>query len=397
MIQVTLWTFDKKKNSTKIPTSAGTVYDGELKESFSPQALDVKLNLGQMIAPPFYNYASISWGENTITRYYFITHWHYEVGFWYATMVQDVLATYKTDIGNSIQYVTRSASACNPGIIDTSYPTTGEVVRRGESLVPVNFWGAGVGGISGAEGLVVLGVIGKTAVSVGAVTYYAMSFDIFRAFMQTMLTDISWANISVSEISTELQKALINPTQYIVSCVWFPIRFDSFDQGLVTNTLSLGWWNFTLSGNVRVLNTIGSAWLIREGELDIPKHPQSVQAQGGDPNLLYLNLNPYTHYLFRMPPFGIFELDTTELMEYQTIGFHVDVNLMTGDATLKVAAKNPTDVQYNFEGRSFLVYEAQVGVNLPIGQVRADLSNFKNALYAATAADIGGVATYFGG
>lgn len=397
MVRVALWMFDKKKNSTKTPSTVGNYFEGELKESFSPLALDVKFNFGALTAPPLYNYAAINYGENTLTRFYFVTHWHYDSGFWYGTLVQDVLATYKVEIGNSTQYVTRSASACTPGIIDTSYPTNGEVVRVGEVMTPVNFWGGGIGGVSGTEGIVVMGVIGHTAGSVGAVTYYAMSMPIFRSFMQTMLTDIDWAGISVSEISKELQKALINPTQYIVSCIWYPIRFDSFDQGLSTNILALGWWNFTLSGNVRVLNTIGASWISRENELDIPKHPQSVQSQGGNPNLLYLNLNPYTHYLFRLPPFGVFELDTTELMEYDTLGFRVDVNMITGDATLKLAAKKYTDSQYNFEGKSFLVYEAQVGVNLPIGQVRADISNFKNALYAATATDIGGIASYFGG
>lgn len=384
-ITITLYQFTKRKNSTKQPVNIqGQEFEGEIKDSFTLTGLDIKFRFtpvsGELTAPLF-NYAYIP----SLRRYYFISDWYFDRGFWHCTAAVDVLASYKTEIGNSSQYVTRAYSRYNPGIIDTNYPTTGEVTRNFYTMQPASFWGADV---TSDNGLIVMGVIGASSSNVGAVTYYAVSMPVFRDFLNAMLTSISWANISVSEISEQLQKALINPTQYIVSCRWYPINAASFMAGVATTTIALGWWNFTVS-MARMLRTVGSAWVSRESYLNIPQHPQR-SGRGK-----YLGLSPYSTYMFKFLPFGVFEIDTTELFDKDQLGILVDTNIMTGDAVLHLATKNYTDGQFQWEN-SFLTVEGQIGVPLPIGQVSANVGNYQNALVAGGIAGLNDIVGRFG-
>jgi hypothetical protein len=98
--------------------------------------------------------------------------------------------------------------------------------------------------------------------------------------------------------------------------------------------------------------------------------------------------------MLKFLPFGIFEIDSTDLFDADTVGILVDTNLMTGDSVLHVAAKKMTDAQYNWD-RSFLVVESQIGVPLPVGQVSADVGNYQNALAAGAVAGINDIAGRF--
>ena len=373
-MNITLWSFDKKKNSTKIPSASGNTLSGELKTPFTLTGLEIKFNFGKQNYAPTFNYCYVP----NLRRYYFITDWYYEGGLWIAVCAVDVLASFKTEIGNSRQYVERSYSNYNASIIDTAYLTRGDDITRLYGVITANtFWGASAWGNSGT---IVLGVVGSSSYSTGAVTYYAMSQATFGSFMNTMLSSISWAGISATEISTELQKALINPTQYIVSCRWYPIVFSGFTQGSPTTSLNLGWWTFSLNGSARILSTVSSAFITRQNEVSIPKNPWK------NPRTDYMDLAPYSTYYFKFLPFGVFEIDSTELYDKTYLGIKVDVDLMTGAAILKLCAKDSVS-SYNWDN-AFLVTEGQIGVTIPIGQVSADIGKYKNALIAGSASAI---------
>lgn len=368
-MQIELWSFDKKRNSTRIPPISGTTLSGELKQNFTLTGLEITFNLGKQIYAPTYNYCHIP----NLRRYYFITDWYYNAGLWVAVCAVDVLGTYKTEIGNSYQYVTRANSSYDSSIIDTAYLTKGNgILRMRDILSPDTFWGASAWG---NDGTVVIGTVGANGAAIGAVTYYAMQMSTFGAFMGSMLSGIGWANISATEISEELQKALINPTQYIVSCRWYPIKYSGFTQGVATYSLNLGWWTFTLSDSARMLTTVSSAWVNRNNELTIPHNPQAT----GNARLAYLDMSPYSTYMLKFLPFGVFEIDSTDLFSKTYLGISVDTNLMTGDAVLKVSAKANVNESYDWDN-AFLVTEGQIGVTLPVGQISADIGKYKNAL-----------------
>lgn len=388
MLNCELYIFQKRRNSTRRPDRANaTTLDGEMKQVFSPLGLEVTFDFGPVLHIPFYNYAYIE----SFARYYYITDWVYLNGLWVGTFSCDVLASFKESIGGSTQYVSRAYSRYDASIIDTNYPTKADGIYRSSSiLTPTEFWGADAWA---DNGLIVIGTVGATASNIGATTYYAMSMATARDFLSRLMGSIAWAGISVTEISEELQKALINPMQYIVSAKWFPINAAGFTQGTATTQISLGYWSFQLSGTAYMLRTVASSWITRQSEVAIPKHIQSL----GDPGarLQFINMAPFSEYVFKFLPFGIFPLDSTDLFDMSYLGIQVESNLITGDAIMKLAVKGPVG-SYNFDQQSILTYQSAIGVELPIAQITMDAGKWKNAISAAGFAAAGQLASIFG-
>ena len=377
MVTCDLYIFPKRRNSTKLPTNF-TPYtvEGELKQDFSPLALTVTFKIEGTLQVPAWNYARI----HELERYYFIEDWTFMGGLWVASCTIDALATYKTQIGQSTQYVTRAYSNYDASIIDTTYLTkTDGVERKYSTISPTSFWGANPADDSG---LIVAGIIGTASGAIGPTTYYAMSISAFQGLLTSMLSSITWAGISTTEISEELQKALINPIQYIVSAKWFPIKASSFSAGTYTTSVKLGYWTFTVSG-ARILNTVSSAIVEKSTYVDIPKATQSLGDTGA--RLQYVNLSPFAQYVLKFLPFGVFTLDSVDLFDMSQLGLEVTTNLLSGDAVLKVSAKIATG-SFMYETAPILNVQSQIGVDLPLAQITIDATKWKQGLGGGAAA-----------
>ena len=61
-----------------------------------------------------YNYVYI----DTLDRYYWIKDWVRNNGLWYGYCAEDVLASFRSDILNTTQYVLRSSTTYDNSIID---------------------------------------------------------------------------------------------------------------------------------------------------------------------------------------------------------------------------------------------------------------------------------------
>lgn len=395
MLDIKLYTFNKKKNSTKIPnpiTDQSVSLAGEVKHDFSPVNPVITFNLSNPTEVPAYNYAYISaFGK----RYYFITDWLFVGGLWRASMTVDVLASYRTAILNSRQFVARSKTLNPGGVIDAAYPALANTTLEQLSKTPTAFWGSYY-----YNGTIILGCVGASGQNVGANTYYAMSVKAFSYFMDAMLSSPNWLNISASEISQDLQKALINPTQYITSCIWLPLSWERvvYNSGApltdLNKTIRCGWWDFTLPTgegtgeyiarrlyNPLTLNydcvRINSSWTL-------PKHPQA--ASRGK----WLNLAPYSKYTLAFPPFGVFELDTTDIVNATEINLSVTVHYYTGDAVLRVQVVDPNFPDQN---KDILRVNTNIAVQIPVGQIAMNLANFDNAILAGAASGVSELAT----
>ena len=206
--------------------------------------------------------------------------------------------------------------------------------------------------------------------------------------MTQLLTGINWAGISTSEISEELQKALVNPLQYVVSAVWLPVHDVTFignwgaPASDVVSTIKLGWWDFQLSGYVaRILHNPLTVWdyFTKKVYFMIDKHPQSL-ALLDRPARPWLQLSPYSRYTLTFLPFGSFDIDSTELYGYNYLGVQVRVHAYNGDATLIISAAQ--DDQGTGE-QIIQIMNANCGVALPIGQISLNIGNFDSALTSA--------------
>ena len=118
---VNLYSFEKKKNSTKQPliSSATTLTSVQLKDETSIMNPVLLVNPSNSALPsPFvpsgFNYANIP----SFGRYYYISDWTWKNGIWECTLNVDVLASFKTAIGNTSAYVERSASMYDSNVVD---------------------------------------------------------------------------------------------------------------------------------------------------------------------------------------------------------------------------------------------------------------------------------------
>ena len=383
-LTVQFWTFAKRENTTIIPntTALKTYNNVVLKDDCS--VVNPALKIKEAIATNVqdWNYCYIS----EFSRYYYVTDWMWQQGLWVAELQVDVLASFKSQIGTQTLYVLRayqdssSNYVSNPDIIDTTYPCTAAIPTYSSSAVSNPF---AVGDGTTLDGTFIVGIINSRAGN-GSISYYAMSQSLFREFCQKLYTySTGWLNIDVNEISENLQKALINPFQYVVSCVYLPIAIADIPGATSSVTIYFGWWFLNLSSGAK--NVYSFHRVSKTVSLSIPRHPQA--SSRGD----YLNLSPYSFYTLRSYPFGTIDIDSEAIAHYNTLDLYYDVDVVTGAGILNIAV--------NGKNNPIRTMTAQVGINVPTASIMVDYTNLgsSNVIAGASAAisEIGGGAGGF--
>ena len=407
-MQVDLWdsvsggfitAFSKATNSTKQADLSDfhKAVTGEIKGDFSPLNPVIRFSNDafSLANMPSYNYGYI----RAFKRYYFIS-WAYVDGCWEASCKVDVLASFKTEILASRQYVARSAIQRDINIVDGLYTTKCGFSYAVDSKSQAEIFGTGYN-----TGVYVVGIVGYTSTmseygsetipaNVGALTYYAMNSQAFYGLMFALLSNVNWMNIDVTELSQDLQKALINPTQYIKSCMWLPIpaaNYINTPQRDVTQTVRFGWWDFNLGVNVRKLAAPLSEATSRKVsfKLSAVQHPRTLELG------TWTNLSPYTRRELTLPFFGNFDLDTTKItgpeimIDYYFHPFTGDAVCYVWNTRINGTTTEKTNLIMSAHGR--------IGVEIPIGQIAFNTGNMRNALLAGAAAGVSELATIVGG
>lgn len=364
MFTVIVMNFAKKDNSTKQPTGGGLALQGVLKEPSSIMNPTIRIEpLANNASPHSYNYAYI----NKFGRYYFIKDWVWSDGLWEVQMAVDVLASFKTEIGQQNEYILRTSSSeiFTNKIIDTTYPATTDItVSSFENANP--FSPATIG-----AGSYIVGIISGGSVSAyGAITYYAMSSTQFRALKDMLYSDTNLETMGiieidpttgeitdkVTDISHDLLKALYNPYQYIVSCIWIPVALGDIPGASSAGKVSLGWWDYTtLSGSILSQSTM----TVDENPITLTAHPQA-QLRGE-----YLNYAPYTIRTIS-GKFGTIPLDTALFQTGDTLNIKYYVDLITGQCRAVFNKSGTGGINYLME-RTFMI-----GVPIQIAQVSSD-------------------------
>ena len=215
-IQVVFYKFGKKINSTKRPVSEteSVTYSCNMLDDCS--IINPKISIAgadNTFNPSKYNYAYIASYDS---RYYFVSDWTYSQGLWIASLTEDVLASWRGNIGTSSQYILRSeaTSAINWRIADANYPTESRYTNQNTYSKNNPFV------TSVNSGTVVIGTIGNDpakTTTVTAANYYAMTPAAFTFFVNTFL--------SSTDFLAQVVAGLLNPIDYIVSCQWFSISY----------------------------------------------------------------------------------------------------------------------------------------------------------------------------
>lgn len=312
------YSFSKKENSTARPSMPSFSYPIVLTEDCSIINPVIIVQLER--SPTSINYCYI----NEFGRYYFVNNWVWKNGRWFAELNCDVLATYRNVIANSNLYFLRTSQGYDGDIIDTLYPAKKEPIVTQNTLTE-QWWYSG--NFSFRKGYWILGIVSK----VGMTEYYAMNATTFKNFCDKVLGTIDWANLNTQEISDSLTKALFNPFQYVVSCMWFP-DLGSKDGWFIPSSVDLGWWSFeTESGKFEPYSIPDVAYVQKTIQLVLENHPQA-ETRGN-----YLNKKPYRYCYLYINPWGCVEIDTN-LMNSSYTGYNavMRVDLITGIGILRV-------------------------------------------------------------
>ena len=343
-VTIKLYSFSKEENSTKVPSgSAGTQYTGLLIEPCSVLNPVVKVN---GINGYSYNYAYIS----EFSRYYFITDWETADGFWYLSMKVDALASFKSTIGGSTQFVQRAAGAQDVYLVDDLYPTTGEMTK---SVVEIE---QGLNAYLD-NGWFVLNITGSSQSTVGS---YACAWSTFKLLIQEMVLKYDdnnwWTNINQG-----IRNSIYQPFKHLGNVIWFPSSY--IDTSGLTGLHRLYLGNVYIEDNDMTFYHLSSPSIYNSTSASLPKHPEA--ATYGK----YMNLKPFTQYIYHDGVFGDIELDPLKLIDKTTVTIGKTTDPMTGVQTLQLP-----DGQYRV---------GQVGVMIPMENNSLNIGGFLSSVASA--------------
>ena len=359
-MNITFYQFSKRNNSTKIVNVSGTTLNCELKGTttiFNPTLI---IKAVPAAWNPIWNYCYIPGFD----RYYFIDNWTWLNGVWECSLVCDVLASFKTEIGNMSEYVLRSSYESDGAITDTAYIAK-TTVQTHMTMIPDFFVRAMTGGFY------VIGIVGKESTATqGAITYYQMSSDemaSLRAYLlsDTFLTDQGLVNLA-NFIPADATKVIYNPYQYIVSCMWFPLPMNAIDSNWKTqvSTIDFGWWN-TGTGFTAYRLASNVPYYTHTEDISLSSHPQISRGS-------YMDHAPYSSRVLRMAPFSEVQLPDAYFNTGDKLRITFQCEFISGMGNLELHAIHPTGQDSVTETMFITRLTQKIGVDIQLAQVGTD-------------------------
>lgn len=251
--EVRFFNFPKRENSTALPDiTGGAVFECVLKEDCSLNRPQILLDFNDMEAWPDYNYCYVKpWN-----KFFFIEDWINEHPVWRAMCAIDALASYRSEILASTQYVAYSSVHGDTWLADTRIPVLkSTTVSSASAGLPFFLNG----------GFYILSCIGKTGSCL-----YALSL----ASLKTLISNIAGSSddfetdainrvdtyfggqapataeealYAMSQVMTQndiLGKAYETAPSCIRSCLFVPFTVS----GAGSETIWLGNYNTQVSG-----------------------------------------------------------------------------------------------------------------------------------------------------
>ena len=238
--------FNKRKNSTKIPTTSGTIKEVVVKGNFGYEN-QFESTKCSILAPSFFVTGAVGYGYCKVwDNYYWITNISFDIdGAEYITCQIDVLASWRTFIQNSSFFVTRCADSnyYNTDIFDEalSIEDGAEVSATATTNV-----------FSNTAGSYLITILGRSS-SGGMNTYVFSNSPPSRIFspLFDVASDGTSSFDSISDVKDGIIALIKNwamkPSDFIVSCVRSPLG-ASFYNGIQEN-ICIGWWETTVSAD----------------------------------------------------------------------------------------------------------------------------------------------------
>lgn len=300
-MQITIYSgFKKRPNSTKQPTS-GTVVTVTLKEATSIENPTFIL-AGALSS--YENITAVKWGS----RYYFVTDvTSRHNGITELSCSIDRLATFKTDIGASYQYIERATNLSDSQLIDslrTPLPiSTFEAARDTTAPIPSG---------SESDGYIAL-TVASTDISPmmggGTAVYF------LRAQQDSLLPSETITAVinKLFAIHSALQNVFADAYHAIIRCTYIPcVSFDT----LKNNTTLFESVDMSI-GNV-AYNDIRPLRYKFPTANPVPfKHrfTKHIYSLGGNPNYKWMWRQPYSKYSIYLPFYGVVDMSADDYLD----------------------------------------------------------------------------------
>lgn len=221
MTEIVLYHFSKRKNSTKRPIGQGTEVPCLLKTAttFQSPIFILQRPMNDMLQ---FNYCK--WADH----YYFIdSTTSINAGQTEITCTEDVLATYKNEIGSYTCFIERSSNQ-NTFANDSMY-------------IPTNDWVLSTRNVTHKEKIMtstysqqyIIRVVSRT----GVASYY-INGDQLNNLLDFMYTESNFTDV----IQDAITKLMFDPFKYIVDLKWVPFVESAF-KNINDEAIQLGFWD----------------------------------------------------------------------------------------------------------------------------------------------------------
>lgn len=221
MTEIVLYHFSKRKNSTKRPIGQGTEVPCLLKTAttFQSPIFILQRPMNDMLR---FNYCK--WADH----YYFIdSTTSINAGQTEITCTEDVLATYKNEIGSYTCFIERSSNQ-NTFASDSMY-------------IPTNDWVLSTRNVTHKEKIMtntysqqyIIRVVSKT----GVASYYINGSQL-NSLLDYMYTESNFTDV----IQDAITKLMFDPFKYIVDLKWVPFVETAFKSSN-DESIQLGFWD----------------------------------------------------------------------------------------------------------------------------------------------------------
>lgn len=299
-MEITLYTFNKRINSTKVVNTEGTTANFTYKDESDLYNPVILLNYDVSTK----NYAKIG------NLYYFITSvTSVRAGLWRAYLQLDVLATFKTEIINSRARVLYSANNYSLDTIDT------RVTSSGKYLVGTNNYA--VNGFK-RSGCFFITVLNTTDTGGQFTTTYAIPDE------STFATLI--AKLNSDEASNEFWKWWDNPFEAIVEIYWLPVELATFSAILPAN-IRIG--DYLTGVSAYIVKFDSSSRFTKAITIQIPWKYSDFR-----------NLEPYTSINLYLPWVGLESINASDVYGTSELYIQYSVDLFTGNVIYEITSQH---------------------------------------------------------
>lgn len=344
--------FSKKKNSTKVPTGTGTAVTASLKRQTSYH--NPVFVLSPVTGVNMEDISYIKYGSH----YYFVTDITvvpnnvYEI-----SCAEDPMATHRSEILGSKQYVLYSASDNRPFVPDPRIPKQSEVMTK--KFTPAE----GTPFVSPPSGYFILTCLSSAGSSPGGrfMTSYLCEEADVRAMCRAFVNNTFSGSMFLS--TTDAFDCVTNLAYIPLGSGHYPAKSankETIYLGDVTMShLGVDATGFIVSGynnNVKLTATFTPSWTYFNDWRLAP---------------------PYTTATLYIPGYGTVDINPLHCDTSLKVETYVDV--FTGDTTSYIYGKNQIDTDYNL----MATINYNIAIQIPVGKYTSNAMGALSALVTA--------------